>query len=243
VRFLSPVDPPLVRDFMAFEQHARNASKQLGATPAEELFRRPVYYKGNPLTLIGHEQEVPWPGYTSYMDYELELGLVIGKAGSDLTPDEAIEHLLGVTIFNDFSARDIQGREMRGLLGPAKGKDFATGVGPWITTRDELDLANLTMIARINGEEWSHNSSATITWSIAELIAYASKAETLWPGELLGTGTVGLGCGLEMGKRLQPGDVIELEVNGIGTLRNRIGQPQPRGWEPQPRASLTQQAE
>lgn len=241
VRFLPPVDPPLVRDFMAFEQHARNAGKRMGTSPSEELFRRPVYYKGNPLMFIGHEQEVPWPSYTGYMDYELELGLVIGKIGSNLTPDEALEHLLGVTIFNDFSARDIQGQEMRGLLGPAKGKDFATGVGPWITTRDELDLTNLTMVARINGEEWTRNSSASITWSIGELIAYASTGETLWPGELLGTGTVGFGCGLELGKKLQPGDVIELEVEGIGILRNRIGQPQPRRWEPQPRASLIQE--
>ncbi len=241
VRFLPPVDPPLVRDFMAFEQHARNAGKQMGNSPLEELFRRPVYYKGNPLTFIGHEQDVLWPNYTSSMDYELELGLVIGKMGSNLTPDEAVEHLLGITIFNDFSARDIQGQEMRGLLGPAKGKDFATGVGPWITTRDELDLTNLTMVARVNGEEWTRNSSSTITWSMGELIAYASKGETLWPGELIGTGTVGFGCGLELGKRLQPGDVVELEVEGIGILRNRIGLPQPHGWEPQPRASLIQQ--
>jgi 2-keto-4-pentenoate hydratase/2-oxohepta-3-ene-1,7-dioic acid hydratase in catechol pathway len=241
VRFLPPVDPPLLRDFMAFEEHARNAGKRMANTAAQELARRPVYYKGNPAMFIGHEQEVPWPNYTSHMDYELELGLVIGKIGSNLTPDEAMEHLLGVTIFNDFSARDIQGQEMRGLLGPAKGKDFATGVGPWITTRDELDLANLTMVARVNGEEWTRNSSSTITWSIGELIAYASKGETLWPGELLGTGTIGLGCGLELGKQLRPGDVVELEVDGIGVLRNRIGQPQPRGWEPQPRASLVQQ--
>lgn len=239
VQFLPPVDPPLLRDFMAFEQHARNAGKQMGISPSEELFRRPVYYKGNPLTLIGHEQEVPWPNYTNSMDYELELGLVISKIGRNLTPDDALEHLLGITIFNDFSARDIQGQEMRGLLGPAKGKDFATGVGPWITTRDELDLTHLTMVARINGEEWTRNSSETITWHMEELIAYASQGETLWPGELIGTGTIGFGCGLELGKRLQPGDVVELEVEGIGILRNRIGQPEARGWEPTPRHSFS----
>lgn len=242
VNFLPPVDPPLFRDFMAFEQHARNAAKCMGGTPSEELYRRPVYYKGNPLTFIGHEQEVSWPTYTDFMDYELELGLVIGKSGRNLTPENALEHLVGVTIFNDFSARDIQGQEMRGLLGPAKGKDFASAVGPWIATCDELDLTNLTMVGRVNGEEWSHNSSTTITWSIGDLIAYASMDETLWPGELLGTGTVGFGCGLELGKKLQPGDVVELEVEGIGILRNRIGQPQTRGWEPQPRASLIQQS-
>lgn len=238
-RFLPPLDPPLLRDFLAFEQHIRNAGERLGRLP-EEVYRRPVYYKGNPSTLIGHEQEVPWPNYTNFLDYELELGLVIGKAGRNLAPHEALEHLFGVTIFNDFSARDIQGLEMRGGLGPAKGKDFATAVGPWITTRDELDLEHLLMTARINGEEWSRGSSASMTWKMEELIAYASKGEMIWPGELIGTGTVGFGCGLELGKRLSPGDVVELEVQGIGVLRNRVGQPEPRGWEPEPRVHLVQ---
>ena len=241
VDFLPPLDPPLMRDFLAFETHIRNASARMGGNgPAEEVFKRPVYYKGNPSTLIGHEQEVSWPNYTEYMDYELELGLVIGKTGRNLAPCDALEYLFGVTIFSDFSARDIQGLEMSGGLGPAKGKDFATALGPWITTRDELDLANLTMVARVNGEEWSRGSSATMTWKVEELIAYASKGETIWPGELIGTGTVGFGCGLELGKRLYPGDVVELEVQGIGVLRNRIGQPEPRGWEPEPRTSLVQ---
>jgi 2-keto-4-pentenoate hydratase/2-oxohepta-3-ene-1,7-dioic acid hydratase in catechol pathway len=238
VRFLPPLDPPLLRDFLAFEQHIRNAGERLGQSPSEEVFKRPVYYKGNPSTLIGHEQEVPWPNYTDFLDYELELGLVIGKAGRNLVPEEALAHLFGITILNDFSARDIQGLEMRGGLGPAKGKDFATALGPWITTCDELDLTNLSMTARVNGVQWSHGSSATMTWKIEELIAYASKGETIWPGELLGTGTVGFGSGLELGKRLSPGDVVELEVQGIGVLCNRIGQPKPRGWEPEPRTSL-----
>jgi 2-keto-4-pentenoate hydratase/2-oxohepta-3-ene-1,7-dioic acid hydratase in catechol pathway len=235
VHFLPPLDPPLIRDFLAFEQHIRNASACMGQTPAQELFRRPVYYKGNPTSLIGPDQEVPWPNYTEYMDYELELGLVIGKSGRNLTPGEALDHLAGITVLNDFSARDMQAQEMGGGFGPAKGKDFASAVGPWITTRDELDLEHLTMIARVNGEEWSHGSSETMTWKIEELIAYASKGETIWPGELLGSGTVGFGCGLELGKRLQPGDVVELEIEGIGILRNRIGSPEPRGWEPEPR--------
>jgi 2-keto-4-pentenoate hydratase/2-oxohepta-3-ene-1,7-dioic acid hydratase in catechol pathway len=237
-RLLPPLDPPVMRDFMAFEQHLRNASARLGQPMPEQALKLPVYYKGNPSTLIAHEQEVPWPNYTNYMDYELELGFVIGKAGRNLAPQDALSYLFGVTIFNDFSARDMQGQEMRGSLGPAKGKDFATALGPWITTRDELDLANLAMIARINGEEWTRGSSSTITWKIEELIAYASRGETIWPGELLGSGTVGLGCGLELGKKLQPGDVVELEVPGIGILRNRLGQPEPQSWIPEPRTSL-----
>ncbi|GAC1693152.1 MAG: fumarylacetoacetate hydrolase family protein [Ktedonobacteraceae bacterium] len=235
VRLLPPLDPPLLRDFMAFEQHLHNAFGRMGQSVPEEVSRRPVYYKGNPSTLIAHEQEVPWPNYTHFMDYELELGIVVGKGGRNLTPQEAASHIFGVTIFNDFSARDIQGKEMRGGLGPAKGKDFATALGPWITTIDEIDLANIDMIARINGEEWTRNSSSTITWQPGEIIAYASKGEMIWPGELIGSGTVGWGCGLELGKQLQPGDVVELEVQGIGVLRNRIGQPEPQGWEPEPR--------
>jgi 2-keto-4-pentenoate hydratase/2-oxohepta-3-ene-1,7-dioic acid hydratase in catechol pathway len=122
-------------------------------------------------------------------------------------------------------------------FGPSKGKDSATAIGPWITTCDEVDLTHLDMVARVNGEEWSRGSSATMTWKVEELIAYASKGETIWPGELLGSGTVGTGSGAEHGKKFHPGDVIELEVQGIGVLRNRIGQPEPRGWEPEPRKS------
>jgi 2-keto-4-pentenoate hydratase/2-oxohepta-3-ene-1,7-dioic acid hydratase in catechol pathway len=222
----------MMRDFMAFEQHAQNMSARLGQPVIAEFYEIPLYYKGNPTALIGHDQEVPWPHYTHLMDYELELGLVIGKRGRNLTPQEALAHLFGVTIFSDFTARDIQRPEMHSGFGPAKSKDFATALGPWITTCDELDLDHLAMSARINGEEWSSGSSSTLTWSIGELIAYASMGETIWPGELLGSGTVGSGSGAEQGKQLQPGDTIEMEVQGIGVLRNRLGQPEPGGWGP-----------
>lgn len=235
VQLLSPLDPPLLRDFSAFLQHIRAMTQRMGQIFSREMFQLPLYYKGNPSTVIGPEQEVRWPGYTRVMDYELELGFVIGKPGMNLTPQNALEHLFGVTILNDFSARDVQGPEMSTGFGPAKAKDFASALGPWIVTRDELDLGQLTMLARVNGAEWSHGSSATMTWSIAELIAYASSGETLWPGELLGSGTVGTGAGAEHGKQLHPGDVVELEVSGIGVLRNRIGQPEPRVWTPEPR--------
>lgn len=236
VQLLSPLDPPLLRDFSAFLQHIRAMTRRMGQEFSSDLLQTPPYYKGNPLTVIGPEQEVRWPSYTKVMDYELELGFVIGKPGINLTPQNALSHLFGVTILNDFSARDVQGPEMRTGFGPAKGKDFATALGPWLVTRDELDLERLTMLARVNGEEWSRGSSATMNWSIAELIAYASWGETLQPGELLGSGTVGTGAGAEHGKQLQPGDVVELEVSGIGVLRNRIGQPEPRIWTPQPRS-------
>ena len=237
VQWLAPLDPPVMRDCLAFEQHLLNSFKGPSVPPQAlaQHYVMPLYYKGNPLTLTGHEQEVPWPDYTQKMDYELELGFVIGRSGKDLTPENALSHLFGVTIFNDFSARDIQLQEMQGLLGPAKGKDFRTALGPWITTVDELDVHNLTMVARVNGEEWSRGSSSTMMWQVEEIIAYISKAEGIEAGELIGSGTVGWGCGLELGKLLKPGDVVELEVEGIGVLRNRLGTPAPAGWMPQHR--------
>ncbi len=241
VQWLSPIDPPVMRDCMVFEKHFRKAIPALTAEIYGQpivpgvYYEKPIYYKGNPLTLIGHEQEVPWPDYSRRMDYELELGFVIGRSGKDLTPEQARAHLFGVTIFNDFSARDIQSTEMKGLLGPAKGKDFATALGPWITTADELDVHNLTMIARVNGEEWSRGSSSSIMWHVEELIAYISKAEGVVAGELIGSGTVGGGCGVELGKLLNPGDVVELEIEGIGVLRNKMGTPPPAGWMPERR--------
>ncbi len=233
--WLAPIDPPVMRDCLVFEQHLRNSFiKLLGKVP-EQYYEMPLYYKGNPLTLIGNEREVPWPDYTQRMDYELELGFVIGRSGKDLVPEDALSYLLGVTIMNDFSARDIQVTEMQGLLGPAKGKDFATALGPWITTLDELDVHNLSMVARVNGEEWSRGSSASMMWSIEEIIAYISKSEGVQVGELIGSGTVGFGCGLELGKLLKAGDVVELEVEGVGVLRNRVGAPAAAGWMPQKR--------
>jgi 2-keto-4-pentenoate hydratase/2-oxohepta-3-ene-1,7-dioic acid hydratase in catechol pathway len=246
VQWLAPIDPPVMRDCMVFEQHFRKTIPALVASMNAEprtpdvYYEKPIYYKGNPLTLIGHEQEVSWPDYSRKMDYELELGFIIGRPGKDLTPEQAKAHLFGVTIFNDFSARDIQSNEMKGLLGPAKGKDFATALGPWITTANELDVHNLTMIARVNGEEWSRGSSSTIMWRVEEIIAYISKAEGLVAGELIGSGTVGGGCGVELGKLLKAGDVVELEVEGIGILRNKIGTPAPTRWMPERRIPTTQ---
>ncbi|HLG61990.1 MAG TPA: fumarylacetoacetate hydrolase family protein [Ktedonosporobacter sp.] len=244
VKWLSPLDPSMMRDCLAFEQHLRNAFLVGQKRPIPDVYyEMPVYYKGNRFSVIGHEQEVPWPDYTQYMDYELELGFVIGRDGYDLSPDVARSHLFGVTIYNDFSARDIQRKEGAGGLGPAKGKDFATGLGPWITTADEVDVHNLSMVARVNGEEWSRGSSADLMWRVEEIIAYVSKAEGVHAGELIGSGTVGFGCALELGRQLQPGDVVELEVSGIGTLRNRIGTPGAKGWTPSRRPSSTTQQE
>ena len=242
VRLLAPLPrPPRIRDFLCFELHVRQsrANRYLFGLGAERLdpakveiasvwYERPVYYKGNPFSVVGHEAAVHWPSYSRIIDYELEIGLVIGRAGKNLTRERSLEHVFGYTIFNDFSARDEQYIEMQGSLGPAKGKDFDSGnaFGPWITTVDEIgDPQALRMQARVNGETWSDGSSRTMKHVFADIVAYASLEETLVPGEILGSGTVGGGCGNELGRFMKDGDVIELEVSGIGVLRNRIVAP------------------
>lgn len=233
VEFLAPVDPPVMLDASAFEQHLVNAHAR-GRRPVPDYFyEAPAYYKMNPVTIIGPEAEVPWPPDVAFMDYELEFAIVVGSTGSDLRPDEALHQVFGITVMNDFSARDVQAREMASGFGPAKGKDFATALGPWITTIDELNLADLTMLARVNGEEWSRGSTSTLTWSVEEIVAFASRGEVIVPGEVIGSGTVGLGAGLELFRKLDPGDVVELQIEGVGILRNRIGEPREARWHPE----------
>ena len=233
-RMIAPIDPVAYRDFMAFEEHFVTARKLRGSAPPPVLYELPVSYFGNAHAILGPGDQIPWPHYSDHLDYELELGIVIGRPGRNLAVEEALEHVLGLTVFNDFSARDIQRREMAGGLGPSKGKHFASAVGPRIVTLDSLG-DSLRMTARVNGELWSQGESGTLMWSIAELVAFASAAEPLVAGTLLGSGTVGGGCGLELGRRLSPGDLVELEIEGIGVLANRIGEKPPGGWMPEPR--------
>lgn len=232
VRLLAPLpDPPQIRDFLCFEEHLKNsfaqAAKLTGVVreiPAV-WYQQPIYYKANRFSVNGPDSDVVWPAYSQVIDYELELACVIGSGGRDIARDQAAAHVFGFTIFNDASARDAQLVEMAGQLGPAKGKDFDTGnvFGPWIVTRDELhDPYALEMVARVNGEEWSRGSSATMHYRFEDLIAFVSRSETLRPGEILASGTVGSGCGLEQGRFLSDGDVVELEIQGIGVLRNRF---------------------
>ena len=222
VVFLPPVEATSLRDFIAFEEHIRAARGRRGADVPEAWYRMPVYYKGNYRSLLGHGQLLTWPRYSQRMDYELELACVIGKEGIDISEDEAGAYIGGYTVMNDWSARDIQMEEMSVGLGPAKGKDFATSLGPWVVTPDEFNPADARMTARINGELWSDGNIESIHWSFPQMIAHASMDETLYPGDVLGSGTVGGGCGLELNRWLEPGDVVELEVEGIGTLRNRV---------------------
>jgi 2-keto-4-pentenoate hydratase/2-oxohepta-3-ene-1,7-dioic acid hydratase in catechol pathway len=242
VALRAPVPVPRqVRDCMCFEKHVRQAFAQgakmkagvlgqiafsVGLVKVPEVwYSQPIYYKSNRFSVIGTEQDVIWPSFSQRMDFELEMGIVIGKQGKDIPKDQAKEHIFGYTIFNDMSARDAQFREMESRLGPAKGKDFDTGnvIGPWLVTPDEVgDPYNLTMVARVNGEEWGRGNSGDMYHKFEDVIAHVSASETIHPGELIGSGTVGDGCGLEHGRFLNPGDVIELEIEKLGILRNRL---------------------
>jgi 2-keto-4-pentenoate hydratase/2-oxohepta-3-ene-1,7-dioic acid hydratase in catechol pathway len=238
VRLLAPIPVPRqMRDFNAFERHLRQARANryliLGSdrVSPEQIeipkvwYDQPLYYKCNRFSVIGPDAVVIRPKYSRLLDYELELAVVIGRKGKDIKRDDARAHIFGYTIFNDFSARDAQIREMQGQLGPAKGKDFDTGnaLGPWLVTADEIpNPYDLDMVARVNGEEWSRGNSGTLYHRIEDMIAHLSADETIYPGEVIGCGTVGGGCGLELGRFLEPGDVIELEISGLGVLRNRV---------------------
>ena len=231
VEFLPPIMPVQYRDCLVFEQHLKNgfaaADRMTGRTTTipRVWYDQPIYYKGNRMSFIGHGADVIWPAYAEYLDIELELAMVVGKKGKDISRQDAPSHIFGYTILNDVSARDAQMKEMAGQLGPAKGKDFDTGniLGPYILTADEVDHpVALDMQARVNGERWGGGNSRDMHHDFAAILAHVSASETIWPGEVIGSGTVGTGCGLEIGKRLTPGDRFELEIEKIGVLANRI---------------------
>ena len=227
VRLRAPLPhPSSMRDFYAFEQHVKKGFEKRGEPMPQEWYEMPVYYKGAHWSIIGPDDDVQWPSFTEKFDYELELAIIIGKRGRNIKEADAREYIAGFTIMNDFSARDMQRKEMKVRLGPAKGKDFANAIGPVLVTPDEIgDPYNLKMTARINGEVWSEGNSGSIYHSFEKMIAFASQDETLYPGDLIGSGTVGTGCGLELDRWVKPGDVIELEIEKIGVLRNKVIKP------------------
>ena len=244
---LAPVpEPRQMRDGMSFPLHilqaprgqlklaarakddmaelARIEAEPLGELP--EVYRKqPIYYITNRFSVRGTNTTVKWPRYSQVMDYELEFGIITKNKGANISAAKAKDHIFGYTIFNDFSARDAQRIEMEGRLGPAKGKSFDGGnvMGPWIVTPDEIgDPYKLKMEARVNGERRSQGVTEGMLFSFEEIIAHVTKDETLMPGEFIGSGTVGNGCGLELGWYLEHGDTIELEVEKIGMLKNRV---------------------
>ncbi len=235
VKFHAPLHPTTLRDAYAFEQHVKTASQNRGRNVPPEWYKFPIFYYTNPNSIFGPDDEIPYPHYTQALDFELEMAVVIGKGGINIKPEDAPLHVFGYTIFNDWSARDIQREEMKAGLGPAKGKDFASSLGPVIVTSEALaDTAvnrpgvyDLTMTAKVNGVEMSRGNLKDIFWSFGEIIARASDTCELQAGDVIGSGTVGTGCLLELTKTQGPwlneGDVVELEIERIGILKNIIG--------------------
>ncbi|PCR92351.1 fumarylacetoacetate hydrolase family protein [Natrinema ejinorense] len=219
-RLCAPLPRPnSMRDCMAIEEHVQNS---MDGEIADVWYDLPVYYKGNADSVVAPGETIQWPDYSEIMDYELEIAAVIGRRGRDIPAEEAAEHIAGYTVFNDFSARDIQGEEMEGRLGPAKGKDFANGLGPYVVPREDIDVLAAPMTARIDGEVWSEGTVDEMYHSFAEIIEHISQSETLHPGDVIGSGTVGEGCGLELGQWLEAGDTVALEIEGIGTLEHTV---------------------
>ena len=238
---------PQIRDFLCFEKHllqgfaaARKVRAQ-GSEDPEAAYRemdekgilmvpqtwyeRPIFYHPNRLNIVGTETDIDWPSYSTQLDFELEFGCFIGRKGKDISRDEARDHIAGYAIFNDISARDEQMKEMPGQLGPGKGKTFdaANVIGPCLVTADELkDPYNLDMAVRVDGEEWGRGNTRDMHWKFEDCIAHVARSETLHTGEFLGSGTVGNGCGLEQMRFLKPNSVVEMEVEGIGFIRNRV---------------------
>ena len=226
VRLRAPViRPRVIRDFLTFEGHMLTAGRALGRTQIPPVwYEVPAYYKGDPDTVSGPDDVIEWPSYCEKFDLELELAMVVGRRGRNIPKADAKRYIFGYTIWNDWSARDQQIKEAPLGMGPSKGKDFDTGntIGPYLVTADELDVSNLRMTAKVNGEVWTDSTSAGRQFSFEDLIVHVSRSETIYPGELWGSGTTTGGSGLELDRWLKPGDVVEFEIEGIGILRNRI---------------------
>ncbi|MFW0796732.1 fumarylacetoacetate hydrolase family protein [Gordonia sp. CPCC 205515] len=235
VDWAAAVDPPVIRDGLTYPLHMEHFSAKVGGgLPNPQIFKTPPYFKGATGVIVGHDESIAYPSFTDYLDYELEIGLVVGGGGRNLTPEQAEERLFGYTIFNDFSARDLQAAEMGMGMGPQKCKDFAFGIGPWIVTRDEMPpLAEVNGTVTVNGEQWSTCTADGGIYSPAELVAWVSLGEQLQPGDLIGTGTLGWGAGLEIDRKLNPGDVLELQLDGVGVLRTPIGERETVPWRPE----------
>ncbi|MEU4486787.1 fumarylacetoacetate hydrolase family protein [Streptomyces purpurascens] len=240
VRLLPPLQPPTVRDFVTFEEHVEGVRRSVdgvGGVP-EAWYDAPTFYFTNPYAIIGAHDDVPVPPGSNVLDFELEVAAVIGSEGRHLTPEQARDHIIGYTIFNDWSARDLQSREMQVRLGPCKGKDTAATLGPYLVTADELEpyrdadgFLRLALTAAVNGEAVGNDLLSNMSWTFEEMVAYASRGTVVRPGDVLGSGTCGNGgCLAELwGVRgeptpppLQPGDTVTLTVEGIGTVSNTV---------------------
>ncbi|WP_230196587.1 fumarylacetoacetate hydrolase family protein [Streptomyces coriariae] len=240
VRLLPPLEPPTVRDFVTFEEHVEGVRRSVdgaGGVP-EAWYDAPTFYFTNPYAVVGAHDDVPLPPGSHLLDFELEVAAVVGREGRDLTPERARDHIVGYTVFNDWSARDLQSREMQVRLGPCKGKDTAATLGPYLVTADELEpyrdsdgFLRLALTAAVNGEVIGEDLLSNMSWTFEEMVAYASRGTVVRPGDVLGSGTCGNGgCLAELwGVRgqqspppLRPGDTVTLTVEGIGTVSNTV---------------------
>jgi 2-keto-4-pentenoate hydratase/2-oxohepta-3-ene-1,7-dioic acid hydratase in catechol pathway len=233
VKLRAPLpNPRSFRDFYAFEQHVKTARANRGLEMIPEWYEIPVFYFSNHLVMKGPEESIKRPNKCEWLDYELEIACIIGSEGQNISREQADDYIFGYCILNDWSARDLQRKEMMVGLGPAKGKDFATSIGPYIVTKDELKGFasnkgfNLKMTAKVNGVLLSEGNMQDLFYSFSEMIERASDGVTIYPGEIIGSGTVGTGCILELGQEihrwLEPGDLVELEIENLGILRNSI---------------------
>lgn len=238
VDFRAAIKPPMIRDGLTFGTHIENYFKNVvKSKPVRAVYERPGFFKGSTATIYGTGETIPYPDISEKLDYELEIGYIVGKPGRNLTPDESMDHVFGITIFNDWSLRDVQALEGPIGMGAQHSKDFAYGIGPWITTLDEIaSIEGLVGQIRVNGEVWSNTRVENFVYTPAELVAYVSIFDGLQPGDLIGSGTMGFGGGVELDKFLSPGDIVELDLEGVGTLRNPIASEKEHPpWWPAPR--------
>lgn len=239
VEWLPASDPLVLRDGLNFLEHLKGWSAKMGRELPESVERIVPYTHQSPSMAIGNNATVPWPEYITQMDYELELGWVIGRRGRNMTPDNVMDCLFGVTLYNDFSGRNLQSDELPIGMGCTKSKNFAQGIGPWITTIDEFkDIYSIPMEVRLNGKTTGKGDSGDVLWKVNEILAYISLGEYLQPGDVIGSGTLGGGSALELDIELKPGDIIELEAGGVGVLRNVLGEQEKGLWWPTPQPGI-----
>ena len=227
----APLDEiSMYRDFYAHEKHVKKGFEKRNEEVPSAWYEIPAYYKGGITGFIGQDALIPWPYYSNQLDYELELGVVIGRDGMNVKAKDIKKHIFGCTILNDIWARDIQRKEMSIRLGPAKGKDWCSIMGPVIVTFDEFNYEepDLLMTASVNGEEWSRGRSGDSHYTWGQMIEHMGMEEWIRATDFIGSGTVGTGCGLELDKWIKPGDLLELTIERIGTLKNIVGKPNPK---------------
>jgi 2-keto-4-pentenoate hydratase/2-oxohepta-3-ene-1,7-dioic acid hydratase in catechol pathway len=221
-RILPPLLPSSVRCFQAFEGHARLAAKRRGRPLTKSWSAAPLYSRREHRAMLGQEDDLAWPAFSEEIDFECQVGCVIGSWGRSLSAGGAAERIFGYVLVNDWVARDVERAELEAGIGSGKSRDFAISLGPWVATTDEVDPASMELSVRVDGELWAEGATAEMRWSFVELLSRASTGEEVWPGDLLMSGPFEGACGADLGRRLEPGSVVELEGTGLGVLRTKV---------------------